>query len=297
MYEPLVTIGIPFYNAEKHLLYSIKSIFAQTFQEWELILVDDGSTDGSLKIAKSISDPRVRVISDGKNKKLPARLNQIIDLARGQYIARMDADDMCSPERLEKQLSLLKDNPAIDVVGTGFVCLDIDDNPVAMSPIYVMHEEICSIPYRFFRICHAAILARKSWYERNRYDESAWLVEDFKLWLDSYEKSRFQNVPELLYYYRNETSFSQKKLFIARLNFIKVLFEHYIRKNPVGAICYSGLQILKMIAGPIICLLKSEKGLIRQRYVNISDREKDICKDILNYIKNTEVPTKSLNKD
>jgi glycosyltransferase involved in cell wall biosynthesis len=295
--DPLITIGIPFYNAEKYLLNSIKSIFAQTFQEWELILVDDGSTDGSLKIAKSISDPRVRVISDGKNKKLPARLNQIIDLARGQYIARMDADDMCSPERLEKQLSLLKDNPAIDVVGTGFVCLDIDDIPIGKRPTYVMHEEICSTPHRVFGILHPSILARKSWYERNRYDESALLVEDFKLWLESYEKSRFQNVPDLLFYYRNVTSFSQKKLLIARLNLIKVLFEHYIRKNPVSAICYSGLQILKMIAGPIICLLKSERGLIQKRYVNISDREKDICTDILNYIKSTKVPMKSLNKD
>jgi glycosyltransferase involved in cell wall biosynthesis len=297
MAEPLITVGISFYNSEKTLLDAIKSVVSQTFEDWELILIDDGSTDGSLKIAQSISDHRVKVISDGKNKKLPARLNQIIDLARGQYIARMDADDMCSPERLEKQLSIFNDNPAIDVVGTGFVCLDINDVPIGRSWTPVTHDEICSTPYRIFRICHASILAKKSWYTQNHYDESALLVEDFKLWLESYEKSRFQNIPDLLYFYRNEASFSQKKLLTARLNLMKVLFKHYIKKNPFDAIRYSALQVLKMIGGPVICLFKSEKDLVQNRYIDISDNDKEICKDILNYIKNAKVPMKSLSKD
>src|SRR4030066_138114 len=100
MSGPLVTVGIPFFNNQDTLPDAIRSIFAQSFQDWELLLLDDGSTDGSLQIAQSIDDPRVRVISDGCNRKLPARLNQIIDLARGQYIARMDADDLCGITRL-----------------------------------------------------------------------------------------------------------------------------------------------------------------------------------------------------
>src|SRR5699024_12652561 len=79
---PAISIGLPFYNAEEFLLDSIKSIFAQTYQNWELILIDDGSTDNSLSIAQSIDDPRVRLYSDGKNKKLAARLNEIAKLAR-----------------------------------------------------------------------------------------------------------------------------------------------------------------------------------------------------------------------
>jgi len=82
-----VTIGLPFYNAEKYLTDAIRAVFAQTHQHWELILIDDGSTDGSLKIAKSVQDPRVRVYSDGKNKKLAARLNEITKLAKYEYIA------------------------------------------------------------------------------------------------------------------------------------------------------------------------------------------------------------------
>lgn len=101
----MITIGIPFYNAEAYLADAIKSVLAQTFKEWELILVDDGSSDNSLKIAKEFEkkDSRIRVISDGLNKKLPARLNQIINKARFNIIARMDADDLMDIERSEKQ--------------------------------------------------------------------------------------------------------------------------------------------------------------------------------------------------
>ena len=113
-----VSIAIPFYNAEKYLRDSIRSVFAQTHQDWELILMDDGSTDGSLAIAKSIKDSRVSVYSDGKNKKLAARLNEITKLAKYDIIARMDADDLMSPTRIEKQLNILKDNLNIEVAPT-----------------------------------------------------------------------------------------------------------------------------------------------------------------------------------
>ncbi len=290
---PLVTVGIPFYNNQETMLDSIKSIFAQTFQDWELLLVDDGSTDNSLQIAQSIDDPRVRVFSDGCNKKLPARLNQIIEMARGKYIARMDADDLCSPDRLEKQLELFKQNPTIDVVGTGIVYLGPDDKPLGISRATITHEKICEKPYRTFGICHASILAKKSWYVQNHHDESALLVEDFKLWLESYEKSHFGNVPDPLYYYRCEMSFSQKKLFIARLNSIKILFRHYLRKKSLfEAIYYSLLQVLKMSIGPIICLLKSKRNLIQRRYKNIDDMIKQEHEQILKQIKNIELPIK-----
>ena len=89
-----ITIGIPFYNAEAYLADAIRSVFAQTYEDWELILIDDGSTDNSLAIARSVDDPRVRVYSDGKNKKLASRLNELTQLATYEFIARMDADDV-----------------------------------------------------------------------------------------------------------------------------------------------------------------------------------------------------------
>ena len=108
--QTYISIGIPIYNAEAYLEDAIKSILAQTHELWELILIDDGSTDASLTIAKRFaeSDHRIKVISDGINKKLPARLNQLIEEANYDYIARMDADDLIHPDRLAIQLSFLE---------------------------------------------------------------------------------------------------------------------------------------------------------------------------------------------
>src|SRR5699024_9933597 len=119
------SIGIPFYNAESYLEDAICSVLAQTYSYWELILVDDGSTDRSLEIAKqyAATDERIRVISDGKNKRLAARLNQIIIESKYEYIARMDADDLMSNDRLKLQLQVLEKNKKIDFVTTG--CLTI----------------------------------------------------------------------------------------------------------------------------------------------------------------------------
>ena len=107
---PLISIGIPFYNAEKYLKFAIQSVIAQSYQNWELILVDDGSSDNSLEIAQdfALKDARIRVICDGKNRKLPYRLNQLILESKGDFIARMDADDIMHPDRLLIQLTYLK---------------------------------------------------------------------------------------------------------------------------------------------------------------------------------------------
>lgn len=127
-----ITIGIPFYNAERYLADAIRSIFAQTYQDWELILVDDGSTDASLEIARSVKDKRVRVISDGTNKKLPARLNQIVGEAKYELIARMDSDDMASPRRFDKQLPCF-DDLDIQIVSTGIGLFSDNGNLLGMQ--------------------------------------------------------------------------------------------------------------------------------------------------------------------
>ena len=125
----IISIGIPFYNAEKYLEDAIFSVLAQTYEFWELILIDDGSSDNSLVIANMYAkkDSRIRVISDGMNKKLPYRLNQLIQESTGDFIARMDADDIMHPERLEKQLRFLETNKRYDLVSTGLVSIDNDN--------------------------------------------------------------------------------------------------------------------------------------------------------------------------
>jgi glycosyltransferase involved in cell wall biosynthesis len=92
--QPLVSIGMPVFNCERTLSTAIQSILNQTYANWELIIIDDGSKDKTLEIAKSFRDPRIEVINDGQNQRLPIRLNQAIALSRGKYFARMDGDDV-----------------------------------------------------------------------------------------------------------------------------------------------------------------------------------------------------------
>jgi glycosyltransferase involved in cell wall biosynthesis len=294
MSEPLVTVGICFFNCERSLLAAVKSVFSQTFQGWELILLDGGSTDKSLEIAKSIKDPRVRVVGDGHYCTHPAALNQLTDLARGKYIANMDGDDLCSPMRLQKQLDLFIKDPSLDVIGTGIIYLDGNDLPLGQAIFPPSHEEICRTPYRTVRLCHGSIMGRRVWHLQNRYNESAVRMEDFDLWLRSYQHSNFSNVCEALYYYRCETSFSQKKLLIARINCIKLIWRHYVKSNMLKAFSYSLLQITKMVGGPIICLLISQRELIQKRYAPLDEIEKGRNVETIEFIKNTNVPVEDL---
>ena len=113
-----MTIGLPFRNPGEHFIACIKSMLAQTLDNWKLIAVDDGSTDSSLELIRSVKDSRIRVISDGLALGLVDRLNQITAMADTEFLARMDADDIMHPERLATQCAYLESHPHIDVAGS-----------------------------------------------------------------------------------------------------------------------------------------------------------------------------------
>lgn len=213
-----VTIGIPFYNAEATLLDAIRSVFAQTHTNWELILIDDGSTDRSLKLAQTINDPRVTVYSDGENRRLAARLNQLTKLAKYDFIARMDADDLISPVRLEKQLELLLSKPNVDLVSTGLCSLNDDCEPVGIRCVTAEHLiTTTGLLSGGSGIVHASLLARRAWFERNPYKESMLKSQDTNLWVRSYSKNdlHVDFIREPLYYYREDGNVSKKQLLLA----------------------------------------------------------------------------------
>ena len=239
-----ITIAIPFYNAERFLLDSIKSVFAQTHTEWELILIDDGSTDKSLAIAESIKDPRVRVYSDGENRKLASRLNEIVKLAKYDIIARMDADDLMSPYRIEKQVKILKDNPSIDLVTTGL--FSVTD---ALAPVGVRWHHNINITFddlinnRGCGVVHAAIIGRKDWFVRNSYNEKLKIAQDFELWVRSFSNDDFKMhlLQEPLYFYREENNVTLNKLLLA-YRYQRKIFYKYGRKQKVKLIVLSFIK-------------------------------------------------------
>jgi len=201
MSQPLVSIVIPFFNNETTLLDAIKSVFAQTYTNWELILLNDGSKDNSLQLAKSIKDNRVRVISDGQNRGLVFRLNQTPSLVNGEFIARMDGDDLMHPERIAKQMKEFFNNPDLDVVDTGAYSIDELGNPIGVrglipinySPEYILKNAM---------LLHASIVAKKEWFEKYSYDPIYIRAEDRELWLRSYNSSNYGRVMEPLYIVR-----------------------------------------------------------------------------------------------
>ena len=215
-----ISIAIPFYNAEKFLPDAIRSVFAQTYKDWELILIDDGSNDGSLKIAQSVNDPRVRVVSDGENKKLAKRLNEVTKLAKYDYIARMDADDLMFPDRLEKQMKCFQDDMNLDIVTTGVysVLNDLTIRGIRGQDYeYPKFEDILS---RKKGITHAALIAKKSWYQRNHYNENLSIAQDLDLWISSSKKNdlKIKSISDPLYIYREENNVTQSKLLRAYKN-------------------------------------------------------------------------------
>jgi len=209
-----VTIAIPFYNAESYLADAIRSVFAQTYQDWELLLIDDGSSDSSLEIARSISDPRVRVISDGKNKKLAARLNEVTRLASHDYIARMDADDLMPSKRIEQQLKILNDNKNFDLVSCGTYSIGNDNSLKGYRGKAEASYTFDGLLTKAQLFLHAGLVARKTWYERNRYDESLSVGQDTELWLRAAKSGDFNaiSIAEPLYMYREDGNVTKNKL-------------------------------------------------------------------------------------
>lgn len=229
-----ISVGIPFYNAENFLSDTITSIISQTYKNWELILVDDGSLDSSLDIAKYYAnrDSRIRVISDGENKKLPARLNQLISESKGAYVARMDADDIMHPQRLEKQLQFLEKNKHYDLVSSGLISIDSQNKVKGFRCVSQLYDEFSS-PNLSYPIVHPSIIARKSWYERNQYSLVYPRAEDFELWTRAIKSKDFKMavLPDLLLYYREEGNLSIDKIINSYKDTLKIYSKYHSSSN------------------------------------------------------------------
>lgn len=246
---PVVTVAMPVYNAGGFLRHAVLSIVKQTFTNWELLIIDDGSTDDALDSIADIEDSRIILIRDGHNKGLAFRLNQAIDLAKGTYFARMDQDDISYPERFERQVFALNNSLDIDLVSVRSISISNANRVVGYLPYEQAHEEICAKPWRGFLMAHPTWMGRVEWFRKYRYSHaSPYFCEDQELLLRSYESSRFLGLPEILFAYRlrNKTSF--KKLTKIRITLFKLYLNHFVRRKQAA---YMGLSILVVLLNMI----------------------------------------------
>ncbi len=291
MYLPPVTIAIPFYNAEKFLLNAIQSVFNQTYQNWELILIDDGSEDNSLKIANSIDDKRVRVLSDGKNLKLASRLNQIAKIAKYDFLVRMDADDLMSKKRIETQINILLKNPEIDLVTTGVLSITNELEIVGKRGVDAKNPSFSDLINRKIGITHAAIIGRKSWFLRNTYDENLSIAQDFDLWLRAAKSDDFKiiSISDPLYFYREENNVTAYKLIKAYRN-EKLMLKKYKSKNVL--LNYFKIN-LKILIVKFLDKISKIDLLLKRRNLNQLDISQiNNFKKEIDEILNTKLPRK-----
>jgi len=208
--HPKISVLMPVYNCAKYLRQAIDSILAQTFTNFEFLIIDDGSSDGSVEIINSYQDPRIRFIRNEHNLGYIPRLNNGIDLAAGEYLARMDADDISLPQRLERQAAFMDAHPEIAACGTWAQDIDADGRVLATNEKPSGEQ----LGYEFWRpspLYHPSAMIRLSQLGEMRYDSAFLFSEDYELWLRLRARYRIDNVPECLLLYRvHEQSVSRK---------------------------------------------------------------------------------------
>ncbi len=192
---------MPVYNGSDFLEESIKSILDQSFVDFEFLILDDASTDGSVDMIRGYSDPRIRLIENNENMGQVATMNRGIGLADGEFIARMDQDDISLPERLEKQMSFMAANPDVSVCGTWAETFG-SDSQIWKYPL--THEEItCWLLFGSGLVHPSVVIRREAVTEAaDIYDEGFSKAEDYYLWVKLSRKVRFANIGEVLIRYR-----------------------------------------------------------------------------------------------
>ena len=279
--KPFVTILMPVYNAEKYVADAISSILNQTYSNFEFLIINDASTDNSEKIIQSFADSRIRYIKNEINLRLVATLNKGLSLIQTPYIARMDADDLSHPTRLEKLIKCLTENSAVDFLSSS---LELFGSETGIWSLPLSDDECKST--LIFRSClnHAATIYKKSFLDKHNlaYREKHVYMEDYDLWYRAFRCGvKFMNIEETLYSYRREdhnitiqnkaTSEERLKLF-----YEEILSDLDIAATPYQLDLHCRLRFLKAV--------KAEDILNYKKWLDLLNRKND---ELLVYPKGT----------
>lgn len=201
--KPQVSVLMPVFNGEKYLAQAINSILKQSFDNFEFLIIDGGSTDNSIGIIESFNDSRIKLIHQGKNEPgFASALNMGLDMAKGKYIARMDCDDISHPRRLEKQVDFMELNPQIGISGT-WIKIFGERKGLEIYPL--TNQEIQAKLFFSCPLAHPSVIFRTSLLRKNDlyYDlEFDKICEDYEFWIRCSNFFPLANIPEFLLFYR-----------------------------------------------------------------------------------------------
>jgi glycosyltransferase involved in cell wall biosynthesis len=200
--KSLVSILLACYNGAQYLQKCLDSIFKQTFSNFELIIIDDGSTDATTAIIKKNNDPRIVYLKNSKNKGAAYSLNKAINMAKGKYIARIDQDDTMASSRLAQQVIFLNQNPTYSMVGSNCVVMTQNDFPMYRIETYQEDSDIKLGMLFKNQIVHPSIMIRKEILKKLKYNSDYKHCDDYELWLRVAANYKIYNLPEYLTFYR-----------------------------------------------------------------------------------------------
>ena len=195
-----VTVVVSFKDNATTLLDMVRSVVAQTHDDWRLVLLDDGSTDGGADLLAAVTDPRVRLVRHTENLGTPVRLNELTDLVDTPFLARMDGDDLMHPERLARSLEVLTARPDLSFVAGHAVSVDRDTRPTGLRRSAVDP----SVPdhFRHAPFVHGTVTARTAWFREHRYDPAFRRCQDQELWVRTIGSRSHLTLDAVLLYLR-----------------------------------------------------------------------------------------------
>lgn len=232
---PAISVVMPVYNAAKYLVAAIESVRRQSFSSWELLCVDDGSSDRSLEIVQNYvaCEPRVRLVAC-PHRGIVATLNQGVELCRGEFIARLDADDLALPDRFQIQFDYLRNHPSLAMISGGYQTIDADDRvwktqlpPLTSSEVReALHHSNC--------IAHSSVMIRREILERfpGPYRSHFPLAEDYDLWLRIVAEYDIGSSPDIVLQYRRDFATTKPERVVQQtLSTLGVQLSHGFRLN------------------------------------------------------------------
>jgi len=282
--SPLVSIIMSMRNSAATVGAAVRSVQLQTLQDWEFIIIDNGSSDQSSSIVSRFKDGRIRLIREPSTTGLALRLNQAVALSRGEFIARMDSDDVCFPERLARQVARLQQEPQLDVLGCGAVVFTDDAELIGELPIGLTHREIVARPFSGFPFPHPTWCGRAAWFHDNPYHSELMYAEDQDLLLRTFRNSRFGALETVLLGYRQNT-LSLEKLMPGRRTFIGSLWRYGRRSGELRPVLTGiATHLLKSVVDILTIGLGLNRSIQRRRLkpvsLSVASQWQDLLKDL-----------------
>lgn len=201
MSQTRVTVLMPVYNGERYLRETIESVLAQTYEDFEFLIINDGSTDSTKDIVSSFYDMRIHYVENDFNLGLVATLNKGIEMVDTEFLARMDADDLWDETKLEKQIAIMDSHPEIGLCGTSIRKFGTINNTM----FFPIDNEGLKVGFLFYcMMSHPSVVYRTSLLHESglRYRKDAFPAEDYKMWVDMLDITQIHNIPEPLVLYR-----------------------------------------------------------------------------------------------